>query len=158
PEMIVALLNDQPSGSSIEPFQSSGRYRVGSRVEDNEFVLVFAPGVRTVGALKSDLRSDRFDEVEPLGIDQLTMVRLAQACGEAPTKAMGKGDPGAIPNQRSIASKASQAFREDLLVFFDCYGRNAVTPRAPLISMLESAIAIGMTSILLSTINILDGW
>jgi hypothetical protein len=158
PEMIVALLNDQPSGGIIKPLQSSGRYRVDSRVEDNDFVRVFAPGVRTVGAQKSGLRSDRFDEVEALGIDQLVMVRLAQACGEAPAKAAGKGDPGPIPNQRSIASKASRAFREDLLVFFDCYGRNAVTPRGSLLSMLEAAIAIGITSMLLSTITIVNEW
>jgi hypothetical protein len=114
--------------------------------------------VTTVGALKRDLRSDRFNELEPLGIDQLIMVRLAQACGEAPSKAVGKGEPGPIPNQRSIARKASNAFKEDLLLFFDCYGRNKVTPRLALLSMLESAIAVGMTSILLSTMNILSEW
>jgi hypothetical protein len=158
PEMIVALLNDQAIGDTIVPFQESGRYRVGSRIEDNEFIRVFAPGVTTVGALKSDLRSDRFDEREPLGIDQLIMVRLAQACGEAPSKAGGKGMPGPIPNQRSIASTASNAFKDDLLIFFDCYGREKVTPRLALLSMLESAMAIGMTSIMLATINILNEW
>lgn len=158
PEMIVALLNNQPKGETIIPFQESGRYRVGSRVEDNEFIRAFAPGVSTAGAQKSDLRSDKFDEGALLGIDQLVMVRLAQICGEAPTKAAGKGEPGPIPNQRSIATKASAAFREDLLVFFDCYGRLNVTPRVPLLSMLESAIAVGMTSIVLSTIEMLSYW
>jgi hypothetical protein len=86
------------------------------------------------------------------------MVRLAQACGEAPTKALGKGEPGPIPNQRSIARKASKAFKEDLLTFFDCYGRENVTPRLALLSMLESAIAVGMTSIMLATIGILNEW
>ena len=137
PEMIVALLNNQPEGDTIVPFQPSGRYRVGSRIEDNEFIRVFAPGVTTAGALKSALSSDKFDELEPLGIDQLIMVRLAQACGEAPGKASGKGEPGPIPNQRSIAGKASNAFKEDLLIFFDSYGRENVTPRVALLSMLE---------------------
>jgi hypothetical protein len=86
------------------------------------------------------------------------MVRLAQACGEAPSKAAGKGEPGPIPNQRSIASKASLSFKEDLLIFFDCYGRENVTPRLSLLSMLESAIAIGMTSVTLSTVAILHEW
>lgn len=158
PEMIVALINDQPKGDTITPFQCAGRYRVGSRIEDNEFIRVFAPGVTTTGALKSDLRSDQFDELEPLGIDQLIMVRLAQTCGEAPSKAVGKNEPGPIPNQRSIATKASNAFKEDMLIFFDCYGRDRVTPRLPLLYMLESAIAVGMTSIMLSTIEILNEW
>jgi hypothetical protein len=158
PEMIVALLNNQPKGDTITPFQDSGRYRVGSRIEENDFIRAFGPGVATAGAFKSDVRSDQFNEFQPLGIDQLLMVRLAQICGEAPSKAVGKGEPGPIPNQRSIASKASNAFKEDLILFFDCYGRDNVTPRVALLSMFESAIAVGMTSIVLSTISILSEW
>ena len=158
PEMVVALLNDQPTGATVEPFQDYGRYRVGSRVQDNELLQLFAPGVTTHGQLKSDLRSDRFDETADIGLDQLIMVRLAQICGEAPSKAVGKGEPGPIPNQRPIAKRAAQIFRKDLLTFLECYGRSGVTPRTPLISMIEAGLSIGLTTIMLSTVAVMSRW
>ena len=93
-----------------------------------------------------------------IGLDQLLTVRLAQLCGEAPSKAVGKGEPGPIPNQRPIAAAAARFFREDLLVFFDCYGREGVVPRLSLLPMLEAAIAVGLTTVLLSTIGVVERW
>lgn len=158
PEMITALLNDQREDEFVEPFQERGRLRIGSRVEDNDLLTAFATGVSTKGTFKSDLKSDQFSEDAPLAIDQLIMVRLAQACGEAPAKATGKGEPGPIPNQRPIAIRAAKHFREDLLVFFDCYGRDNAVPRAPLLAMLESCFAVGLTTIVLSTATIMLRW
>lgn len=158
PEMITAILNDQNEGETIEPFRERGRHRVGARVQDNELLKAFACGVVTGGELKSNTRSDQFDESEPLALDQLVMVRMAQLCGEAPAKAIGKGEPGPISNQRSIATAASERFREDLLVFFDCYGRDNVTPRASLLAMMESCFAVGLSTITLSTAAIMSRW
>jgi hypothetical protein len=156
PETVVALLNGQLSGTTVEPYQEHGRYRVGSRVQDNELLQLFAPGVSTRREHNNDLRSDLFDESAQIGLDQLIMVRLAQICGEAPSRALGKREPGPIPNQRPIAKRAAGIFREDLLTFLECYGPG--TPRVPLISMIESSLAIGLSTIMLSTITVMTRW
>lgn len=158
PEMLVALIADQGHGAFLEPESRSGRYPVGARVQDNEFVAAFATGVRVEGEIRANLRADRFEEEAVIGLDQLLTVRLAQLCGEAPTKAMGKGEPGPIPNQRPIAAAAARSFREDILAFFDCYGRQGVIPRLTLLPMLEAAIAVGLTTLLLSTVHVVEQW
>ena len=140
PEMLVALIADQTHGAVLESESKSGRYPVGARVQDNEFVAAFATGVRVEDEVRANMRSvrsDRFDEAAEIGLDQLLTVRLAQLCGEAPSKAVGKGEPGPIPNQRPIAAAAAQFFREDILVFFNCYGRAGAVPRLSLLPMLE---------------------
>jgi hypothetical protein len=158
PEMITALLSNQRDGETVEPFAERGRYRVGARVQDNDLLASLAPGTETTGTLKSDLRSDELDEAVPLPLDQLVTVRLAQGCGEAPAKAAGRNNPGPIPNQRPIAARAAEIFRDDLLVFLDCYARGGAMPRAALLQMLESAIAIGLTTILTATVEIMNRW
>lgn len=158
PEMITALLSDQREGAHVEPFAGSGRYPVGTRVEENALLEALGPGIVTSGARKSDLRSDELDEAVPLPLDQLVTARLAQICGEAPSKAVGKGNPAPIPNQRPIAAKASDDLREDLLTFLDCYADEDACPRSALLSMLESAMALGLTTIVTATVDILTRW
>jgi hypothetical protein len=158
PEMMTALLSDQRAGDIVEPFGDRGRYPVGARVQDNELLKALAPGIVTAGSRKSDMRSDELDEQVYLPLDQLITVRLAQACGESPSKAVGRGNPGPIPNQRPIALSAAESFREDLLVFLDCYAHGESTPRAALLTMLESAMAVGLTTILSSTVDIMIRW
>lgn len=158
PEMLVTLIADQDSGGTLDASASLGRYPVGARIQDNEFVSAFAPGVHVEGDRRTNVRSDHFDEHVEIGLDQLLTVRLAQICGEAPGKAVGKGEPGPIPNQRPIAARAGSIFREDFLAFFDCYGRSKATPRLSLLPMLEAAIGIGVSTILLSTVDILERW
>ena len=158
PEMVTALLSNQRDGDTVEPFAERGRYRVGARVQDNDLLASLAPGTETTGPLKSDLRSDKLDEAVPLPLDQLVTVRLAQGCGEAPAKAVGRNNPGPIPNQRPIAARAAEIFRDDLMVFLDCYARGGAMPRAALLQMLESAIAIGLTTILTATVEIMNRW
>ncbi|WP_287346099.1 hypothetical protein [Mesorhizobium sp.] len=158
PEMVTALLSNQRDGEIVEPFAERGRYRVGARVQDNDLLASLAPGTETTGLLKSDLRSDELDEAVPLPLDQLVTIRLAQGCGEAPAKAVGRNNPGPIPNQRPIAARAAEIFRDDLLVFLDCYARGAAMPRAALLQMFESAIAIGLTTILTGTVEIMNRW
>ena len=158
PEMVTALIGNQRDGETVEPFAERGRYRVGARVQDNELLTALAPGTETAGAFKSDRRSDTLNETVPLPLDQLVTARLAQGCGEAPSKAVGRQNPGPIPNQRPIAVRAADTFRNDLLVFFDCYARSDATPRAALLSMLESAMALGLTTIFTATVEIMNRW
>lgn len=158
PEALVAIIADQPKGESIEAGLKKGRYPVGARIQDNELVKSFSKGVEVEGEQRASIRSDRFDEAAEIGLDQLLTVRLAQMCKEAPIKARGKGEASPIPNQRPIASNATKEFRDDFLTFFDCYGRNRAVPRLSMLPMLESSIAVGLTTILLSTIRIVEHW
>lgn len=158
PEMIVALVADQSEGENVDAFRERGRYPVGSRVEDNELLRSFAPGISTTSTFKSNVRADQFDEEAPLSLDQLLLVRIAQACGEAPAKASGKGEPGPISNQRPIATHAADDFRDDLLVFLDCYAGEDLIPRTTLLAMIESGLAVGLTSIMLETVAVMIRW
>ncbi|MEG8028944.1 hypothetical protein [Sphingomonas aerolata] len=157
PEMVTALLSDQREGETVEPFAERGRYRVGARIQENDLLRALAPGTTTTG-MKSDLKSDELDEAVLLPLDQLLTVRLAQGCGEAPAKAVGRNNPGPIPNQRPIAARAAENFRDDLLVFLDCYAAGGSMPRSALLQMLESAIAIGLVTILTASVEIMNRW
>ena len=115
----------------------------------------FSQGVTREGVL-SDLASDRFEEEDDsIGLDQLLMVRLAQQLGTAPYKASGK-EGSSISNQRPIAEDAAQNFSEDIRRFVRSYADPA--PRHALVEMLESCIAIGLTTILTSTVELLLRW
>jgi len=157
PELVTALLSDQREGEIVEPFAERGRYRVGARIQENDLLRALAPGTTTTG-MKSDLKSDELDEAVLLPLDQLLTVRLAQGCGEAPAKAVGRNNPGPIPNQRPIAARAAENFRDDLLVFLDCYAAGGSMPRSALLQMLESAIAIGLVTILTASVEIMNRW
>ncbi len=156
PELIVALLADQPDGEVVEPGRQDSRYPVGCRIEQNGLLGLFAQGTDVEGDYGTSLTSDRFDEQAPVGIDQLVTIRLAQACGSAPEKARGKGEPGAISNQRPIATRAARIFQEDLSVFLRGYG--PTIPRLSLLPMLETCIAINLTNIYLSSVRMLEIW
>jgi hypothetical protein len=158
PEMVTALLNDQREGEFVEPFGERGRYRVGAQVQDNALLAALAGGTKTFGSRQSDFKSDKFDESVALPLDQLLTVRLAEGCGEAPSMAVGRNNPARIPNQRPIAINAAETFREDLLVFLGCYARSDTTPRTALLPMLESALALGLTTIYTATVEIMNRW
>jgi hypothetical protein len=99
--------------------------------------------------------SDRFDEETSVGLDQLLMIRLAQRLGAAPDKLRGS-DGERISNQRPIAEKAAREFSEDIRRFVRSYAD--VIPRHAFVELLESCIAVGMTTILTSVIEILFEW
>jgi hypothetical protein len=105
-------------------------------------------------------KTSRLGAARPASPCVLTWILLAvpNAERQAPGKAVGKGEPGPIPNQRPIAARAGSIFREDFLAFFDCYGRNQATPRLSLLPMLEAAIGIGVSTVLLSSIDIIERW
>jgi hypothetical protein len=156
PEMIVALMADQRDGEVVEPGRQDFRYLVGCRIEENSLLRLFAPGTYVEGDYRTSLTSDRFDESESIGVDQLLSIRLAQACGSAPDKAKGKGEPGPISNQRPIATRAARIFQEDLTVFLRAYG--AAIPRLSLLPMVETCICINLANIYLSSVQMLEMW
>lgn len=158
PEMIVAMLANQ-KGDQVLQTQDGDRtwFAVGKGFEDNVLLRAFCQGVTRAGGTGelSSRTSDRFDEEAQVGLDQLLMVRLAQQLGEAPLKLRG-GQGDRVSNQRPIAEKAASEFSEDIRRFVRSYA--AIVPRHAFVELLESCIAIGMTTILTSVIEILCYW
>lgn len=157
PEMLVAMLADQ-QGSYVEQNHDGDRtwFAVGRGFEDNLLLKVFHKGVVRDGELGSRT-SDRFDESAEVGIDQLLMIRLAQQLGQAPDKLRGKESGGdRISNQRPIAELAARHFSEDLRHFIRGY--SDAIPRHTFVEMLEACMAVGLTTILTSVIELLFEW
>ncbi len=158
PEMIVAMLADQKKNDYVEPDDSRKRtwFAVGKGYEENVLLSAFSPGVTRHGDVAANFASDRFDESNAsIGLDQLLMIRLAQQLQAAPDKMRGK-EGGRISNQRPIAVRAAQDFSDDIRRFLRSYA-NPI-PRQALVDMLESCIAVGMTTVLTSTVDILFRW
>ena len=158
PEMIVAILANQ-EGEYVQHNHGQDRmwFPVGRGYENNILLRAFHQGVTQSGApgSLSDHTSDQFKEETDVGLDQLLMIRLAQQLGAAPDKV--RGDEGdRISNQRPIAEKAAKTFSEDIRRFVRSYA--SVIPRYAFVELLESCIAVGMTTILTSTIEILFEW
>ena len=157
PEMIVAMLADQ-KGESVKLSENKKQtwFPVGRRYEENALLRAFSQGVIRPRELSSDLASDRFEEENAfVGLDQLLMIRLAQQLGMAPDKMRGK-EAGPISNQRPIAEEAARNFSEDIRRFVRSYANSV--PRYALVEMLESCIAIGLMTILTSTVELLLRW
>ncbi len=157
PEMIVAMLADQ-SGAHVTHNTESDRtwFAVGRGFEDNLLLKVFHKGVVREGPLGSRT-SDHFDETEEVGIDQLLMIRLAQNLREPPDKVRGReSGSDQISNQRPIAERAAKNFSRDLHNFVRDYA--GVIPRHTFVEMLEACMAIGLTTILTSSVELLFEW
>jgi hypothetical protein len=85
------------------------------------------------------------------------MIRLAQQLGQAPDKLRGKESGGdRISNQRPIAELAARHFSEDLRHFV--LGYAGAIPRFTFVEMLESCMAVGLTTIISSVIELLFDW
>ena len=157
PEMIVAMLADQ-KGESVKPSEDNKKtwFPVGRRYEENTLLRAFSLGVtRREGQEWYSLTSDGFEEEnESVGLDQLLMIRLAQQLDEAPGGMRGKDSN--ISNQRPIAEQAARNFSEDIRRFVRSYAEPV--PRYALVEMLESCMAIGLTTILTSTVELLPRW
>ncbi|MBI1986920.1 MAG: hypothetical protein HYS70_01055, partial [Nitrospinae bacterium] len=160
PEMLVALLVHQKEGELIQQNSKPSIFSVGSGFEENVLLKLFGNSMQIKGPFKTDLTSDYFhetnDPAHSVGLDQLLTVRIAQACGQAPTKAKGGGESEKIENQYPLAQKAAKDFREDLNVFIQAYGETI--PRQAFLQMMESCIALGLTNIYFSTIKLLLEW
>lgn len=157
PEMVVAMLASQ-KGEYVEQNGEHARtwFAVGRDFESNLLLKAFHQGMEHDGPLSSRT-ADRFREDEPVGLDQLLMIRLAQALGSAPDKSRGGGgDRDRISNQRPIAERTAEHFSEDIRRFVRSYA--AALPRHALVALLESCMAVGLTSILTSVIDLLFEW
>jgi hypothetical protein len=162
PEMIVSMLADQ-DGDFVKQNSEDDKtfFAVGRGFEKNVLLSVFLKGVvRSDGEISSrggelsSLTSDHFDENVSVGIDQLLMIRLAQQIGQAPDRIRGGGERGS--NQRPIAERAGRQFSEDLRRFVKAYA--SVIPRHTFVELLESCMAVGLTTILTSSIELLFEW
>ncbi len=155
PEMIVAMLADQPC-DHVEQNSEGSRswFPVGRQFENNLLLQAFHQGVVHEGPLGSRT-ADRFREEDSVGLDQLLMIRLAQALGAAPDKLRGEGGER-ISNQRPIAERAARHFSEDIRRFVRAYA--GVVPRHTFVALLESCMAVGLTTIVTSVIELLFEW
>jgi len=155
PEMIVSLLADQ-KGEFVEQTGEDERawFAVGRGFERNILLEAFSQGM-TLEGLLADRSADKFQEDSEVGLDQLLMVRLAQGLGQAPEKLKGKAGER-ISNQRPIAEKAAREFSEDLRHFVRGY--SAIIPRLAFVGLLESCMALGLTTIATSAIELLLEW
>jgi hypothetical protein len=157
PEMVVAMLADQ-SGEYVEqtPASDQSWFGVGRGFEQNLLLQAFHQGVaHREGSLLSDRTGDIFQETAEIGLDQLLMVRLAQQLGSAPDKLRG-GEGERISNQRPLAEKAARSFSEDIRRFVRAYAANM--PRHAFVEMLESCMAVGLTTILTNVVDLLLVW
>ena len=158
PEMIVALLANQDGDYVV---QNEGGdhtwFAVGRGFEENELLKAFHQGVvrRDEKGEFSSRTSDRFEEETPVGLDQLLMIRLAQQLGEAPDKLRGK-EGERVSNQRPIAELAARHFSEDIRHFVRAYA--GVIPRHAFVELAESCMALGLTTIVTSVIELLFEW
>lgn len=154
PEMLVALLANQDGNEvKINSKDDKTWFPVGCRFEDNVLLRPFSHGVE-FSRIQSDRKGDKFNEEETMSIDELLMVRIAQALGEAPPEQSGKS--GLISNQRPTAALAARTFSEDIRLFVRAYAN--VVPRQAFLELLESCIAVGLTTIFTSTVEILTTW
>ena len=157
PEMMVAMLADQ-KGDYVEPDDASGRtwFAVARGHEENLLLRAFSQGVERRGEVAADRTADRFDEQDTrVGLDQLLMIRLAQQLGAAPDKLRG-GEGDKVSNQRPIAERGARDFSEDIRRFVRAYA--GVLPRHAFVDLLESCVAIGMTTVLTSIVEMLFDW
>lgn len=155
PEMVVATLATQ-EGRYVQRSPPDARtwFAVGRGFKTNVLLQAFLQGVHP-GELDADLRGDRFDESEPVGLDQLLMIRIAQQIGQAPDKVRG-GEGEWISNQRPVAERAAEHFSEDIRRFVRAYA--AAIPRHALVELLESCVAVGLATIVTSVIEVLLDW
>src|SRR5208337_1990303 len=129
-------------------------FAIGRGFENNVLLRAFHQGVTRRGEL-GNRAADRFEEDTLVGLDQLLMIRLAQELVTAPDKLRG-GEGERISNQLPIAEKAARNFSEDIRRFVRSYGD--IVPRHAFVELLESCIAVGMTTVLTSVIEILFDW
>ncbi len=155
PEMIVAMLADQ-DGDYVTQHPEGKRtwFAVGKEFGDNVLLRPFHKGIRIEGD-RASRTSDRFDETAQVGLDQLLMIRLAQQLRAAPDKLRGN-EGERISNQRPISEKAAAEFSEDIRRFVRLYAN--VIPRYSFVDLLESCMAVGLTSVLTSVAGMLVEW
>jgi len=156
PEMVVALLANQ-EGEFIRDSGENEKtwFPVARRFDENVLLKAFNHGIVHQGPIGDRAGADRFREDTPVGIDQLLMIRLAQEIGQAPEKLRGEGG-SQIPNQLPICEQAVRWFSEDIRNFVRGYSN--IIPRQAFLELLESCMALGLTTVIAATIDILFEW
>jgi len=162
PETIAAILANQKTVEYVGETTNDGKRTwfpvvvgpKGNIFDDNVLLKAASQGMQ-LSTHVGDLAGDRFNEDADVGIDQLLMIRIAQALKKAPDPVRGK-DARLIPNQRPIAIETSRKFSEDIRKFVRKYA--PVVPRQAFIEMMESCMAVGLTSILASVVEVLLRW
>lgn len=162
PETITAILANQKRVEHVEETKRDGKPTwfpvVGGPeenvFEENELLKAVGQGMRRPVEV-GDLADDRFDENTAVGIDQLLVIRIAQALRKAPDPIAGR-DARKIANQRPIATKTSREFSEDMRKFVRTYA--SVVPRQAFMEMMESCMAVGLTAILASVVEVVLAW
>lgn len=156
PEMLVCLLANQQEAQKIHPGLGSGPFPVGLTPDKNLLFHIFARGV-VFGENTADLCADTFDEEAPLALEELLMIRLAQACQEAPeTLRATRGAVSEIQNSWPVSQRAALAFRDDLTAFLKNYG--TIIPRRSITPMMESLLGLGLLAIYLESCSIAVAW
>jgi hypothetical protein len=156
PEMIVCLLANQSHAQKIQPGLGTGPFPIGLTPEKNLLFRIFARGV-VFGANTANLCADSFDEQAPLALEELLMIRLAQACEEAPqTLRATRGAVSEIQNSWPVSQRAALAFRDDLTAFLENYG--TAIPRRSITPMMESLLGLGLLAIYLESCSIAVAW
>ncbi|WP_025769753.1 hypothetical protein [Thioalkalivibrio sp. HK1] len=165
PEMMVGVLADQQGqwlerGSSRTSKSSEkaneSAFSIGAGCENNPLLRAFNQGIEIKG-LWNDRVSDRFDENEnSVGLDQLLMIRLAQQIGGAPAPSGSTEGSRNIPNQRPISQRSCEDFSKDIASFLFHY--SDPLPRYTLVGMLESSMAIGLTTIMTGAVDAVLHW
>lgn len=160
PELLTVLLAQQETGQCLESSNQNqkGRFPVGTGFSENTLLTLFGRQMIVKGQNTSNLGSADFfveENAIDIGIDELLVVRIAQACGNAPLKAKGI-NVERIFNRHPLAHRAAEALREDLSIFIMAYGD--IVPRQAFLQMLEAGIGLGMTNLLLSTASLLAVW
>ena len=155
PDMIVAMLANQ-EGEQVAMNANGDRawFPVCRPHGENMLLRPFSRGVKIRPGPLDNFASDQFDEDNAdVGLDQLLTIRLATEFDSAPLGA--RGEPK-ISNQRPLAELAGRHFSEDIRRFLRAYSTEV--PRHALVDMLESCIAIGMTTVLSHTTALLLEW
>lgn len=164
PETIVAILANQKKVAQVQQTTGTDKltwFPVVGSAEDDIFdddhgnVLLKAVGHGMRCSFIGDQAGDRFDDSVPVGIDQLLTIRIAQTLAAAPKAQRGKGG-GKIPNQRPIAIDVSRTFSEDIRKFVREYA--PIVPRQAFLEMMESCMAVGLTSIVAGVAEVVLDW
>ncbi len=145
PEFIVSTLR---SGTRSIDGENKGFVE---ELKRNPLMVAMSDGL-VIDGDPTNRESDRFAEETRVGIDQLLTIRVAQRLGVAPNPQRGS----AVPQVKIPAERAHWDWYEDMNIFLRAYGHSM--PRLTLIPMLESCLGVGLTSVYLSTIEIMRVW
>lgn len=163
PELLVGILVQQDKGVSLDVGSKRGSYPLASGFGENELLRVFGRNMAVAesGTKENRGAADEFVETkaDDTGVDELLVIRIAQACKTAPDPAAKtpRGEESKdIPNRKPLPKEAARRFRDDLRVLIEVYG--GAIPRQAFLQLFEAAVSLNLTNLLLSTLAMLLHW